>query len=640
MRKSKLLSSIIIGMLLLSSIVGCGTQTSADSNDSTSELVSSVVSSGVAEITVEYSTEDMDSSWDASSANMITLDGDSITVNGDGAAASGSVLTITSAGTYVLQGTLNDGQIIVNAGKDDTVRLVLNGVQIYCSDSAPIYAQQSEKTIVTLAEGSSNTLEDGIEYSCAEGEDEPNAVIFGKDDLTLNGSGSLTVNANFNNGIGSKADLVITGGEISVTAVNDALRGRDSIAINGGTFNIEAGGDGLQSNNDEDTDKGWISFDGGVFVITAGNDAIQAETALQVSDGEINLVTGGGSATSADSSGDPRSDWGQWVKPDSTNTSEEETASAKGIKAGSSILINGGVINIDSSDDAIHSNGDILIEAGELTISSGDDGVHTDSSLTVDGGTIDISQCYEGLESANITMNGGTVHLIASDDGLNAGGGNDGSSMGGRPGENSFSSDEDYYIRITGGYLYVDAYGDGIDSNGALYFDGGTVLVSGPTNNGNGPLDYNGTCEVTGGTLAIAGSSGMAQAPQETSTQNCLMVYYSSAQAVGTLVNLSDEKGNAILTFAPAKDYQCIVISSSDLEQGETYILSSGGTCSGEVNDGFYAGGTYSGGTVLSDITISSTSTGISDNGSEVTGGGGGMGGMDGQRLGSGGRMK
>lgn len=626
----KYLSLLTTLLVTLFSFTGCGA-----SDTTTSSAVSSDTSEGVteaAEITVKYNSEDMDSSWDASEATTITLNGSSFTIDGPGASAEGSILYITEAGTYVFSGKLTDGQIIVYAGENDTVRLVLNGTLISCSDNAAIYSKQSKKTILILAEGTKNTVQDGTEYTYADGEDEPNAAIFSKGDLTINGSGSLTVKGNFNNGIGTKDDLIITGGNLAVTSIKDGLRGRDSISINGGTFIIESGGDGLQANNDEDADKGWISLDGGDFAITAGNDGIQAETILQITDGKYTLTTGGGSTNeNIDSIVQDRPERDQRTSPGTDTTPEEDTVSAKGLKAGSGILIKGGALSIDSSDDSIHSNGEVLIKAGDLTISSGDDGIHADSALTIDGGSIIIAKCYEGLESAQITMNDGTVHLTARDDGLNAAGGNDGSSVGGRPGENNFATNGSYFIRITGGYISIDAAGDGIDSNGALYFDGGTVLVNGPTNNGNGPLDYNGVCQVTGGILAIAGSSGMAQAPGNTSAQNSLIVYYSSTQKAGTRITLADESGNSILSYAPSKDYQSIVISTPNLEQGKTYTLISGGTCSSQLTDGLSIGGTCSGGIELTDITISGTVTSISDDGSQVSGGMRGMGGGQGK---------
>lgn len=625
----KYLSLLLAALVAIFGFTGCGADADTAPTPSSVTVEASDNAAGINPIAVEYSSEDMDGNWDASTATAITLQGSSFAVNGPGASADGSILTISAAGTYVFSGTLTDGQIIVDAGEDDTVRLVLNGADLSCSDSAPIYSKQADKTILTLADGTQNKVEDGAVYTYDEGEDEPDAAIFSKDDLTINGSGFLTVKGNFNNGIGTKDDLIITGGSFAVTAAKDGLRGRDSVAINGGTFDIEAGGDGIQSNNDEDGDKGWISLDGGVFTITADNDGIQAETLLQVTAGDFTLTTGGGSVNaSTGNRGNTRPGWGQRETAPEENTVTEDTVSAKGVKAGTGILISGGIFAIDSSDDAVHANGDVAIKSGEFAISSGDDGIHADSALTIDGGVILITQSYEGLEGASITVNDGTVRLTARDDGLNAAGGNDGSSLGGRPGQDNFSADENYFIRLTGGYVAIDASGDGIDSNGALYFDGGTVLVSGPTDNGNGPMDYLGTCQVTGGILAIAGSSGMAQAPGNTSTQNSLMVYYASTQKAGTIVNLADESGNSVLTFSPSKDYQSIVISTPELEQGKTYTLSSGGSCNGELRDGLYTGGTYSDGVRLTDVTISGTVTAISDDGSPVSGR---MGGMSGQ---------
>lgn len=288
-KHKRFLPLLIVPVLTLSLIAGCGTtDSSADSSGSSASVTD------VSPISVTYSTEDTDSSWDASNATNITLNGDSITVSGSGASSSGSVLTIQNSGTYVISGTISDGQVVVSAGEEDIVRIVLNGASVTSSDNAAIYARQAKKVILTLA-ASGNTIEDGSAYT-GTSDDEPNAAIFSKGNLTINGAGSLTVKGNHKNGIATKDDLVITGGDITVDAVNDGLRGRDSIAISSGIFNITAGGDALQSNNDEDTSKGWVSIDGGSFTIAAGNDGLQAETILQVTNGNIAMKTGGGSA--------------------------------------------------------------------------------------------------------------------------------------------------------------------------------------------------------------------------------------------------------------------------------------------------------------------------------------------------------
>lgn len=606
-RSGKFITLLTIGMLLASVLIGCQDGSSADLSTGTT-TAATTASAEVALIDPGYSDRDLAGTWDTEAATKISLNGLSMAVSGSGATASGGTLTITAAGVYVFSGTLTDGQIVVDAANSDKVQIVLDGVSITCPDSAPIYVKQADKVFLTLADGTTNTVTDGATYPLVDGEDEPHAAIFSKSDLTINGAGALTVTANYNNGITSKDDLVITGGTITVTAVNDGLRGRDSVAIHDGAFVINVDqGDGIQSNNDKDSEKGWISIDGGTFDITAGNDGIQAETALQITDGTVTAKTGGGSANaSIDSKGNERPGWGKWNKQ-ATPTATEDGAdssdsidSAKGIKAGTAIYVTGGNIDIDSSDDSVHANGDVIISAGTVTLASGDDGIHADSSIVVDGGTINISQSYEGLEGSTITVNGGNIHITAKDDGFNAAGGNDGSAFGGRPGEKNFivenSSDgsDSTFVRITGGYVVVNANGDGIDSNGSLYMDGGTVLVNGPTNNGNGPLDYNGVAEIAGGTFVAAGSSGMAQNFSDSSSQNSLLVAYSSVQKAGTLVSLLDESGKTILIFAPAKDYQSIVISTPKLEQGKTYTLYSGGSAGEKNTDGLYPEANYS----------------------------------------------
>lgn len=616
-------------MLITSLVTGCqttGSPATASSTGTTTAPKMALIDPG-------YSDRDLAGTWDAEAATKISLNDSSMVVSGSGATASGGTLTITAAGVYVLSGKLTNGQIVVDAADSDKVQIVLDGVSITCPDSAPIYVKQADKVFLTLADGKSNTVSDGATYTLADGEDEPNAAIFSKSDLTINGAGALTVTANYNNGIASKDDLVITGGTITVTAVNDGLRGRDSVAIHNGAFVINAAqGDGIQSNNDEDTKKGWVSIDGGTFDITSGNDGIQAETVLQITGGTVTARTGGGSANaSTDSKGEERPGWGRWdnqttpaATEDSVDSSDssDSTDSAKGVKAGTAIYVTGGNMNIDSSDDSVHSNGDVIISEGTANLASGDDGIHADSSLVVDGGTIDISQSYEGLEGTTITVNGGNIHVTAKDDGFNVG--KDGSALGGRPGENNFtaenSSDGDsVFIRITGGYVVVNANGDGIDANGSLYVDGGTVLVNGPTNNGNGSLDYDRVAEVTGGTLVAAGSSGMAQNFSDSSSQNSLLVAYSSVQKAGTLVTLLDESGKTILSFAPAKDYQSIVISTPKLEQGKTYTLYSGGNAGGKNTDGLYTDGSYSAGTKVVSVTLSGAATSITDTGAQIT---------------------
>jgi hypothetical protein len=220
-------------------------------------------------VTISYDSEDLETAVDSTAATSISLAGDTISVAGDGAVVNGSSVSITAAGTYTLSGTLNNGQIFVETDDEDPVVLILNGVNITNATSAPIYVSNADKVVITLAEGTENVVTDGDSYLFADAaatdaaSAEPNATIFSKADLTINGSGSLTVNANYNNGIVSKDDLKIVSGAITVNAVNDGIKGRDSIAVKDGTITINAGGDGMQANNDEDAEQGYIVIEGG-----------------------------------------------------------------------------------------------------------------------------------------------------------------------------------------------------------------------------------------------------------------------------------------------------------------------------------------------------------------------------------------
>lgn len=582
-----LLQAILILALAACSVVSAaGSDTSSASQESAvTEAVPVTSNTGTSStpLSVSYDSEDLNANPNLENGSSIELNGDSIAFEGVGATVNGSVITITSAGTYRISGLLNDGQIAVNTADSEPVTLIFNGVNISNSTSAPIYVLSANKTIITLANGTENTVTDAASYVFANAEDdEPNAAIFSKDDLTINGSGSLTVNANYSNGIVTHDDLKITSGNITVNAVNDAIKGRNYIAVKDGTITLNAGGDGLQSNNDEDATKGYILIEGGTLNITSAMDGIQAETRLTISAGNINIVSGGGSVV---------------------NYELEE--STKGLKAGLDITIAGGTLNIDSADDSLHSNNSITIDGGEITVASGDDGAHSDSTLTMNSGSLVITKAYEGIESETITLNDGSIHLSTEDDGVNGSGGVDSSSTGMGPGQDMFETGN-AHLYINGGYLFVDAVGDGIDINGPIDMSGGTVIVNGPENNGNGPLDYSGSFNLTGGYLLAVGSSGMAQAPSTSSTQYSILYNFDSIQAPGTLLHIASEDGAEVLTFMPTRSYQSMVLSSPELETGSTYLVYTGGSSTGTNTDGLYSEGTYTPGSQAASFTISS----------------------------------
>ena len=557
----------------------------------------------------------------------IKLSDNNTTVDGEGVTVENNTITITNAGTYSVSGSLSDGQVIINTNKEEKTYILLDGAKITCSNSAAINVISSKKTVISLADGTKNYIKDGSEYVFEdETTDEPNAAIFSKEDLTFIGTGSLEVSGNYDRAIVSKDDLVIQDGNINVTSVGDALRGKDSVVVTGGKITINAGGDGIKSNNTEDTSKGYVSIEGGKLDITAGQDGIQGETNTLIKAGDIKISSGGGSANS--SSDKNNQEWGNWGgRPDqiskgpneqtttteNTDTSEEST-SAKGIKAGVNITIDGGTIDIDSSDDSIHSNYSLLINSGTINMSSGDDGIHSDSTLEINGGDINLTKSYEGIESEVITINDGKIHVVTSDDGMNAAGGNDGSSMNGRPGQNNFASESNGAININGGYIVVDADGDGIGSNGNIEMTDGVVIVNGPTNGGNGALDYDGNFNISGGTLITAGGLGMVQTPSDSSSQNSLNISVSQQDA-NSIIHVEDESGNNVLTFAPSKTYQSVVVSSPEIKSNSTYKVYVGGSSTGTQSDGLYSGGTYSNGTEVGSTTVSSSITSITQDG-------------------------
>jgi hypothetical protein len=212
-------------------------------SESKAELANTTRTSGILAL---FDSDDMNTNSSSTEISYVELQGDSITFDGHGAIVDGNKITVVSAGTYVIRGTLDDGQIIVMTKDKKAVKLILNGVNITCSTSAPVFIINSKKTVITLAEGTENYITDGSSYVFEDGDpDEPNATIFSKDNLTINGNGSLTVKANYNNGIQSKDTLKITGGNINVDAVNDGIKGRDTIAIRDGNITVNAGGDGM-----------------------------------------------------------------------------------------------------------------------------------------------------------------------------------------------------------------------------------------------------------------------------------------------------------------------------------------------------------------------------------------------------------
>ena len=372
-------------MLIVSAVAVTAMGCSNNTNESSKSAASSNTNVSVS-----------DSSDESASADVkakITLSNNSISAEVDGVEIVDKTITINSGGTYEVSGTLEDGQIIVDSADEINVYIVFNGVDISCSNSAPIYVKSAKNTIITLADNSENYLSDGSEYLYEELNDdgtvtdEPSACIFSKDDLTINGNGTLNAVGNYNNGIASKDDLKITAGTVNVTAVNNGLKGKDSITIKGGEITVNSTGDGVKSDNTEDTTKGYIIIEGGSLNITSGGDGIQAETMLTISDGDINIVSGGGSSNAATHA--ESFQMGPWANPSNTSSSSSsETGSAKALKAGTALTVDGGNITIDSADDSIHTNDTVTINGGYIVIDVAGDGVDSNGSITMTNGTV------------------------------------------------------------------------------------------------------------------------------------------------------------------------------------------------------------------------------------------------------------
>lgn len=675
----------------------------------------------------------------------------------------GTTVTITAAGDYEITGSLSDGQIIVdparlldseNTNEDNEkakVNITFNNVDVTSLSSAPLYAP-SGKLNITLAENSSNTLTDSSEYTDLGYDDEIKGCVYSKRDITLEADGEddtlgkLTVNANYKNGIFTKADLKIKSGIFEINAENHGIRGKDSVTIQGNSVvNITSGNDGIQSDNEKyessiedlgtvtvksskkgipsitvnaggdgiqafgfidisdgiisiksvedalktngtleeitldddavDTDGNsiaelpsnlvfnTINISGGEITINSKQDGIQADDAINISGSAViniescseDAINCSGTIEIADGTLNIKStqDGIQAdtllsilggtidITTDGGYTSFQNTArdgntdsidySCKGLKSASEVVINGGVITVNSRDDSVHSDGSVLINGGTLNLATGDDGVHAETTLTVEdtettSPEITITNSYEGFEGYKIYLNGGYSRIKAADDGINAagdetsessvqtlsarfGGGGMGGNMGGnnnRPGDMGGGMDQNSgygYLYINGGTVFVNAEGDGIDSNGDFSMTGGTVLVNGPTTGGNGILDSDNGVTVTGGLLVATGTSDMPVLPS--GSQISGYYTFSQTQSAGTIVNLQDSNGNNIFTFAPEKNYKMIIFSSPDLKSGTTYSLYSGGKCTSTPIDGLYTDGTYSGGSKIASFTPS-----------------------------------
>ena len=513
-----------------------------------------------------YSDYELDDSFDRQSAASITLSGSTAQSNGSGVSINNATVTISKEGCYLISGELEDGQIIVDAGDSDKVQLVLDNASIHCSTGSAILVRNADKVKVTLAADSENELSDGTEYQTDD--DNPDAALFSKDDLVINGSGSLTVQGNYKHGIAGNDDLVITGGRLTVNSLSHALRGKDSVAILDGTFVLTSQKDGIQASNTEDSTKGWVQIDGGNFTIQSSGDGIQAETNLSIYDGSFTITSGGGAVNGADHTENRGGGFGRpgGNRPDSANgqtspempsqpaeggqtpsempsqpaeggqtPSEMPSQPAEGEQSSSGnesdyseLIFDPDDFDDTSTDDSdttvstkgIKAGNALLIQQGTFVIDSADDAIHSNYSVTIDGGSFQLSSGDDGIHAeAYLNINGGTTTIAESYEGLEAA-----------------------QIHISGGTTQVSSSDDGLNATGGSSFElvdgllvlkdisssdteqtfggrGGMfevedncdIIISGgnltvTTSNGDG-IDSNGSLNVSGGTVLVFGSS-------------------------------------------------------------------------------------------------------------------------------------
>ncbi|MBR6776112.1 MAG: carbohydrate-binding domain-containing protein, partial [Clostridia bacterium] len=529
-----------------------------------------------------FTDRDGNTEYEEDESVSVLLNGDSIQCSSSSVKIDGTTVTVLKEGTYVFSGALDDGMIIVNTAETAKPQLVFDGVNINSSSSAALYVLEADKVFITLAENSENTLSNGGEFIAID-ENNIDAVVFSKQDITFNGNGNLTVTSPAGHGIVSKDDLVFTGGIYNITSASHGIDANDSVRVSDSSFTVDSGKDGIHAENNDDATLGFVYISSGSFNIESEGDGISASSNMQIVSGNFNILTGGGSVNASRPSSDG---WGEpGGRPDrpggrpggrSAETSSEESTSIKGLKSVGGMLIEGGTFKLNTADDSVHSNLSVTGHGGTFDISAGDDAFHADEALTVNTGTINITDSYEGLEALNVTVNGGDINVVASDDGINAAGGTDSSGMGGmRPGGDMFGgANSKGSIVISGGNIYINASGDGIDANGTLTITGGHVTVCGPTKGDTAVLDYDKTATISGGTFIGTGSSMMAQTISS-SNQGVIALSVGN-QSAGTKITVTDTDGNVILSYEPKLSFAIFIISTPDIVKGKEYSVTVG----------------------------------------------------------------
>ena len=560
MNKKILTSATSVTLLAALALTGCSTTsnalasgtTAADSSVGTTATTSSATATGTAASSSSFSTNvksgekldvdthysEQDLSWDTSSETAIDLSNPTAT---DGVTVEDGTLTITKAGTYKLSGEYQ-GQIKVETADSDAVRLVLDNANITNSSGAALNVVNADEVILYSASGTTNTISDGADYT-ATGEDDPDAVVYSKADMTIAGEGTLKVNGNHEDGIHTSDGLVIASGTLEVNAANTGIKGKDYVDILGGTINVTAQQDGIKSTNDTDEGKGWTRLSNGTVTVNAGDDGFKASRVVEISGGSLTV-----------------------------------DQSDEGIEA-QYINVSGGDVNVTSADDGM--NASLKTSDSESTDSSANtsDAANQQQNNQQQGslpggqqsGTSNQQQQGTGQPPAM----SGTSQDGTSQNGT-TGTGQQGMGQppqGGMPGGGGGTFEViDAAINVSGGHVTVNAEGDGIDSNGVTTLSGGTLIVNGPSQGGNAALDTNGDLLLNGATVLSGSTADMFEAPSTNSTSGYLKLTNSSGFEQGSTVQVADSSGKVVANYKVTKsNVQLVLVSSSSIVKGQSY---------------------------------------------------------------------
>lgn len=540
--------------------------------------------------TIEYTNADKETESAYKNSVLIDLNNGAPKCVNSSVKIEGTTVTILASGKYTITGTMDEGQIIVNpaVSDDKNVKIMLDGVSISNSKSAPFVSKAAGKTVITLKDGTENAISDLREANSnnsssddtdsTETEEDNDSAIWCENDLSINGSGKLKVTANYESGIKSKDDLVVYSGEINVDAVNNALVGNDSVAIKSGTFTLKADNNGVRCKTNDDIEKGYIVIDGGEYDINVSGSAIKSDFTVVINGGKININAGNDAV---------HGEYGIQVNKGEVLATKCE----EGIE-GAYIVINDGIVDITSSDDGINASGiggteidngfDMNMPGGERP-QRPEKGEMPEGFQRPEGGKRPEGERPQKSNGENMTQ---PEEARTGKGGMGA--------MG----------VEDACLIINGGMVRINAGGDGLDSNGELTINGGEVYVNGPTSNGNSSLDSGKEVCINGGNVVVVGSSGMLEAPSTNGKQNTIVVAFNSL-AAGSVVVVKDETGNEIISYEAPKTFSSLIYSSDKLKNGETYTVTSGSETLGTLT-----------------ISSSVTTTG------KIMGGFGGMGGF------------